>query len=144
SAGSRRAPPRRRARPRSDWSGDACERRGAPDRRPWGCLRRAGWRLGCCSCPVDGNFEEKGRPLAGRALDPDPAAHALHRLAHDGEPDARPGVVLRTMQALENIKDAVGEFHVETDAVVAHPEDRLVALDPAADFDRRGLDAARE
>src|SRR3990167_4679212 len=76
----------------------------------------ASWRT---DVPPSGlrQLEVESGALPGRALGPGAAAHALHRLGHDGQADAGAGVVLGAVQALEDLEDAVVEAHVEAHAV---------------------------
>src|SRR5207302_2320047 len=52
-----------------------------------------------------GQRERERRALARLGLDPDPAAVTLHDLLADGQPQARAGVFLLPMQALEDDED---------------------------------------
>src|SRR5215831_4899288 len=59
--------------------------------------------------------------VTGIRFDPHLASHALHRLAHDREPDARPRVVIIGMQPLEHAKDPRLMLGSDADAVVFYP-----------------------
>src|SRR5439155_22219464 len=50
-------------------------------------------------------FEVEGRPLAGIRFHPDRAAHPLHELATDVEPEPGPGPYLRAFEAVELLED---------------------------------------
>src|SRR4051812_21923090 len=69
-----------------------------------------------------GQGEVEDAALARRARDPDPAAVLVDDALADGEADARAGVVLLTMEALEGLEDALGVIRVHADAVVADRE----------------------
>src|SRR5690606_18622848 len=87
--------------------------------------------------------QEEGRTPADFALGPYPAAHSRDGLSHQGEPDAGARIVLGTMQALENVEDAVMVLHVESDAVVTHPQQNPAVTRARTDLDaRRGARAA--
>src|SRR5688500_15117796 len=74
----------------------------------------------------------EGRAFAWDGIGPDLAVHPLHRLAHQGEADAR-ALVTPGMQAIEDLEDLVAIRWVEADAVVANLDD--VAAGFGARFD---------
>src|SRR5690606_8770157 len=89
-------------------------------------------------------LQEEGRTPADFALGPHPAAHSRDGLSHQGEPDAGARIVLGTMQALENVEDAVMVLHVESDAVVTHPQQNPAVARARTDLDARGGARAAE
>src|SRR5262245_3649498 len=65
-----------------------------------------------------GQLHKERRAAADAALRPHARTEALHRLAHQGEPDAGARILVLAMQPLEHLEDLIVVLHVEADAVV--------------------------
>src|SRR5262249_44895999 len=63
---------------------------------------------------------EEGRAVAGAAVGGDTAAVSLDDLAANRQAHSGPLLFAPAVEPLENIKDPIGVFYVETDAVVLH------------------------
>ena len=69
-----------------------------------------------------GQFEPEGGAAAGFGVEADLAVHAFDRFLDDAEADAGAGIVLVTVKAGEDAKDAVLVGGGNADAVVADEE----------------------
>src|SRR5882762_2709627 len=80
----------------------------------------------------------KRRPFSFLRLDPDSPAMPFDDLFADGKPDAGSGILVSSVQSLENDKDPVEILLGNADSIIAHrkmPATRLL-LDTNADLDR--------
>ena len=71
----------------------------------------------------------------------DCAAVQLDDAMHQAQPDPQPalGSVQRTIGLREQVEDARQEFFIDADAVVAHPNQRVILMMVACDFDAPAL-----
>src|SRR5216684_3374429 len=75
---------------------------------------------GASSKLLVGQGQDKSRTLAGGAAGGDSATMTLHNFAADCQPYPCPFILASAMQALEDLKDAVQVFLVETVSPILH------------------------
>src|SRR5712691_8957668 len=86
--------------------------------------------------------EEKRCSLTRGRLDPHTPAVPLDDLFADGQPDTCARIFLPSMQALEDVKDALGMPRLESNSVIAHGKAPLLSVLFGGDVDAGALTAA--
>ena len=82
--------------------------------------------------------------MAGLGFDPDVAAMAFDDLLAHGQADAGAGILVASVQALEDLEDAFGVAQINADAVVVDRDDPLGGAALDADVDARRFAAVAE
>src|SRR5262245_20408741 len=99
-----------------------------------------GWLL--TMIPIWPEREKECCPLVNDGVSPDPAAVPMDDALHDRKTHACALEVLRPVQTLEHSEELVRVLHVEPGGVVAHIENVVAVLAPAAHVDARRLTVA--
>src|SRR5262245_26989642 len=89
-----------------------------------------GWLL--TMIPICSEREEECCPLINDGISPDLTAVPMDDALHDGQAHTCALEVFRPVQTLEDAKELVRVLHVEPGSVVAHVEDVVTVLAPAA------------
>src|SRR5262245_41145294 len=84
--------------------------------------------------PSGGDREIEGRSPALFRLQPDSAVVALHDFLADCKPNARAGIAIRAVKALEYIENDLEVARIDADAVVLDSEFPVVIRHPGADM----------
>src|SRR5688572_4385062 len=91
-----------------------------------------------------GNLQVERRTMAQLAFRPGSPAHAFHCLAYYRQTNTGTGIILRHVEPLKDVEDAVVVLHVEPDAVIPHPQQTALAAFLRADFNAWCGDLAGE
>src|SRR5579884_2111550 len=85
-----------------------------------------------------GQFDPEAAACAPLRIHANAATHSFDAFLHDGQADARSGILLGPMQSFEHAKDALLMFRFDADAVVLDVHMYFVAnaLGPDADTRR--------
>ena len=91
---------------------------------------------------IDGGFFAGGREFdpktaasTGLRFNTGTSAHSFNAFHHDGQPNARAGIIFNAMQALEDMEDSLMVRWINSDSVVLNEEADFLAVGFGPDLD---------